>query len=56
MIEMTATKCLWCRDDDAEHDDGTLCRMHEAEYLGTSVADLDRGEAIQRAEWLDTLG
>ncbi len=47
--------CTWCRDPNAGEDDGTLCRMHEAEFLGTTVADLDRGETIQRAEWLDTL-
>jgi hypothetical protein len=47
--------CPWC--DDIDTDDPThLCRMHTAEYLGTSVADLDRGEAEQYAEYFDTLG
>ena len=52
---MTTTKCPWCKNLDTD-DPTDLCRMHEAEYLGTSVADLDRGEAEQYAEWMDTLG
>jgi len=53
----TSTSCPWCLDDNSEADlDETFCRMHEAEYWGTSVADLDRGEAEQYAEWVDTLG
>lgn len=47
--------CLWCHDPNAEEFSPTLCRMHEAEWLGTSVADLDRGEREQESEWLDTL-
>lgn len=52
-----STSCPWCLDENSGADlDETFCRMHEAEYLGTSVADLDRGEAEQHAEWVDTLG
>lgn len=47
--------CPWCKDPNSESAEN-LCRMHEAEFLGTTVDDLDRGEAIQHAEWLDTLG
>jgi hypothetical protein len=50
-------KCPWCKNpntnDDSWSDD--FCRTHEAEYLGHSVAEMDRGEAVQHAEYLDTL-
>lgn len=48
--------CSWCVNPLAEDNDGTLCRMHEAENEGVSVASLDRRDAIQYAEWLDTQG
>ncbi|WP_157762788.1 hypothetical protein [Nocardia yamanashiensis] len=50
-----AVSCPWCRlnhiDDDPDPDQ--LCLTHLAEYEGTSVRQLVRGEAIQYAEWHD---
>jgi hypothetical protein len=48
--------CLWCDDPDAEDWDESLCRMHEAEYEGVSIEQLDRRDSEQYAEYLDTLG
>mgnify|MGYP001562519902 CR=1 FL=1 len=48
--------CTWCLDDTAEYWDENFCATHEAEYLGESVASLERGYDIQHAEYLDTLG
>lgn len=47
--------CTWCTNPNAEAVDDTLCRMHEAEAEGVSVSMLDRRDAIQDAEWLDSL-
>jgi hypothetical protein len=49
------TTCPWCNGTDTD-DPWGLCLMHEAEYLGTTMADLERGDREQYAEWLDTLG
>lgn len=52
-----AVSCPWCRPtgtDDPDPDQ--LCLTHLAEYEGTSVAQLVRGEAIQYAEWRDATG
>jgi hypothetical protein len=46
--------CTWCKSPTAQDIDGTLCRTHEAEALGTTEAELDRRDAEQDAEWLDT--
>lgn len=49
-------RCTWCVDPNAEDNDGTLCRMHEAEAEGFTEDALERRDAIQYAEYLDTLG
>lgn len=48
--------CPWCTDPDAEDWDEDLCRMHEAEYEGTSVAELDRRDSEQYSEYIDCYG
>lgn len=52
---MAKTACEWCQGSD-EIEPETLCDMHRAEYLGCSLDSLLRGEAIQEAEYQDTLG
>jgi hypothetical protein len=47
--------CPRCNGTDTD-DPWGLCLMHEAEYLGTTVDDLERGDREQYAEWSDTLG
>lgn len=55
--------CPWCKDGDAspfEPDDDDdaeqlLCRGHLAEYLGESLASLDRMEAAEHAD-MEALG
>ena len=47
--------CLWCDDLDTEPCDDReaerlLCRGHLAEYVGTSLAGLDRMESAERAD------
>jgi hypothetical protein len=53
-------RCLWCADRDADDSDlvsdSFLCQDHRAEFLGLSVDELERGEAIQDAEYRDTIG
>lgn len=49
-------QCPWCLDPDAEDWDEDLCRMHEAEYEGTSVAELDRRDSEQYSEYIDCYG
>ena len=52
-------KCAWCNPATANieyPDTDTLCRSHLAEYLGTSEADLDRGEREMDAEYADAMG
>jgi hypothetical protein len=51
---MIKPQCPWCADyDNADEDiDPTLlCRMHEAEHDGLSVAELERRDREQRAEF-----
>jgi hypothetical protein len=49
---MTTTKCPWCNgSDNDDPDPSTLCRTHEAEYEGLSVAELDRRDDEQGAEY-----
>lgn len=48
--------CTWCEDPNAEDWTENLCRTHQAEYGGVSVDWLDRRDAGQYAEYLDTLG
>lgn len=49
-------KCPWCHGNDyfepADADDAEmiLCRSHLAEYLGESLAGLDRADAEQMAD------
>ncbi len=50
--------CHWCDDRDTEPTDDIdaekiLCRGHLAEYLGESLAGLDRMEAVQRADMVN---
>ena len=49
-------RCTWCADPRAEEDDGTLCLGHLAEYEGLSVAEYERRDGEQYAEYLDTIG
>jgi hypothetical protein len=49
-------QCTWCKDDNAEVNDGTLCPPHEAECLGVTVDWMERAEAGQYAEYLDSIG
>lgn len=51
--------CEWCADttNPTDYPDtDLLCRSHLAEWEGMSEAELDRGDAIQLAEYMDTLG
>jgi pyruvate-formate lyase-activating enzyme len=52
---MPKTRCPWCANpntqDDSWSDD--FCRGHEAEYEGLSIAELDRREDEQAAEYRD---
>jgi hypothetical protein len=41
------TECPWCADPNAEDWADTLCKAHEAEYLGLSVAGLEHMYAEQ---------
>jgi len=47
--------CLWCKDENADYNDGTLCLMHQAENEGMSIASIEKRDRIQYAEYLDTL-
>lgn len=47
--------CTWCKNPNAEDNDGTLCPSHLAECCGYTVDSMERGERIQYAEYLDTL-
>jgi hypothetical protein len=55
---MTPTPaCPWCAGDGeaGERNPDLLCRPHEAEYDGLSVAELDRRdreEGAEYAEWV----
>lgn len=52
-----AARCPWCAGSYSDDDDPeTLCRTHLAEYEGLSVAELDRMEAEQAAEYYDIYG
>jgi hypothetical protein len=51
---LTSSLCPWCAGSNEDVDAETLCRMHVAEYLGTSLDQLDREEREQAAEWADT--
>lgn len=56
---MSRKSCLWCADPNSDVDSPdpySLCRSHYAEYLGTSEADLDRGERELDAEYADAMG
>lgn len=46
--------CGWCVTIDRIDPDG-FCITHRAEWLGTTVADLQRGQSEQSDEWRDTL-
>lgn len=51
----SGAECPWCKGQEiepADEDDAfaTLCRGHIAEYLGESLASLDRREAAERAD------
>ena len=48
-------RCSWCKNPNTEINDGTLCRSHLAEAEGITEDQADRRDAIQHAEWLDTL-
>lgn len=48
--------CPWCTDPDAEDWDESLCRVHEAEYEGLSVSELDRRDSEQYSEYIDCYG
>lgn len=51
--------CPWCKNYAAstgDEDPNTLCRWHLAEYEGLSVAELDRMESEQYAEYADAMG
>jgi hypothetical protein len=37
--------CPWCKDPQSEEEDG-LCRMHTAEYLGMTQAQLEEFDDI----------
>ena len=53
------SKCEWCADPNSTNDSPdpfTLCNSHYAEYLGTSEADWERGEAEMFAEYVDAMG
>jgi hypothetical protein len=44
--------CPWCAGDYSDDvDPELLCRMHEAEYDGLTLAELDRRDAIEAAEY-----
>lgn len=46
--------CPWCKPNASDDvDPRLLCRGHLAEYEGLSVAELDRMEDEQAAEYLD---
>lgn len=47
------SRCPWCQGKDTDSPEG-LCRGHLAEYEGLSVAQMDRRDAEQAAEWADT--
>lgn len=55
---MKRLTCPWCQNpgtyDDNWSDD--FCRMHEAEYEGLSVTELDRRDDEWAAEWSDITG
>ena len=44
------SRCTWCADPAADEDDGTLCRVHEAEAYGETLASLDRRDREQAAD------
>jgi hypothetical protein len=49
------TQCEWCKGVDIDEPDyHRLCRSHQAEYEGLSENELDRADAIELSEWLDT--
>ena len=48
-------RCSWCKDPNAEINDGTLCSSHRAEAEGITEDQADKRDAVQFAEWLDTL-
>lgn len=49
--------CPWCKPDAPDDVDPLLlCRGHLAEHDGLSVAELDRMEDEQAAEYLDWVG
>lgn len=53
---MTARRaCPWCAGDDeaGERNPELLCRTHEAEHDGLSVAELDRRDREQDAEYAE---
>ena len=51
------TSCEWCRNPDAEDADPfELCPIHAAEYEGATLDYVERRDAGQYAEYLDTLG
>jgi len=51
-VSVRFADCDWCKDLDTENAD-RLCDSHRAEFLGYSVAEMHRGEAIRSAEWMD---
>jgi hypothetical protein len=50
---MRRKRCPWCASTAAEEWSEDLCRGHQAEYEGTTIAELDRMEREQYAEWYD---
>jgi len=50
-------KCPWCSHPSPEdYDEALLCRPHYAEFLGLTLAGLERMEDEERGEYADTIG
>lgn len=49
-------RCPWCLDPNDDEWSDDLCRLHEAEYEGISLAELDRRDDEQYAEYCDIYG
>lgn len=53
-VSRGTTGCPWCAGSEADSPDPELlCRTHQAEYEGLSVAALDRRDAAEAADLRD---
>jgi steroid 5-alpha reductase family enzyme len=52
---MAHTECPWCEDSNNDEWSPLLCYLHLAEYEGVSIAELQRMEEEQYAEYVDTV-